>query len=243
MAPPRPQAALHPIEPWLAALHQKVVLLLHGDASTIPGVVEHYAYVADISARYTFYKGYRPLRLTLEDLTQQAQLILLETVHRVSKSGVSTLADINTHPKYGCCLGLRPYLITTIRRELSRYISYNNNTISIGENVFRADAEKKYKVVPVVPTCISWYLEHAGMAILPSAEARVDSSAEAVYTAKEIIEGMHLTTREKTILRMSGEGYSQGEIAEHLNTYRIDIVRRVAGIREKYIRWRHRVGD
>lgn len=214
---------------------EAVKLLLIGDVVHLDALFEHYTYIARESARFIYYTRNVPSVL-LEDVEQQAYFLLFDALQRkVCGSEKNGLADVNHHPKYGDCLGLRPFLIVSVRNKLKDYIT-ESGIIRIPHSTFDKWNIEKYgqKDIPVVEssTGISNGEEFTKPDAVPLDEG---DTPEETVTFKETVERLHLTYIERQILEMRIQSYTLEEIGHTLGKDKATISRKLKRIGDKWL--------
>lgn len=211
-----------------------VLQLIAGDATHLHALCEHYAYIARESARYIYYlRGVKSV--PLEDVEQQAHFLLVDALSRkVRGSERESLADVNHHPKYEDCLGVRPYLITTIRKKLQDFIT-ESGIIKVPHSTFEEARIKKYgeKQIPVVE---SMFGINGGQEFTkPDAEPIEGETPEETIMLREMVERLRLTYLERQILEMRTQSYTLEEIGHCLGKDKATISRKLKRIGDKWL--------
>lgn len=207
--------------------------LLKGDDRHLNEVFEHYSYIAEQSARYVFAtRGVSSI--PVEDLVQQANLHLLHLLQRrLLGSERMTLADVNHREGYDPCLGLRPYLITSIRGHLRDFIT-QGGLIRVDKNIFRKDRIEKYgeKKPPTVTSDVGFVDGEEFKK--PGAVPTYNQTPDEQVIAEECEERLRLTYTERRILNMRIKGYTLDEIGQALGRDKSVISRKLKRIGEKW---------
>ena len=210
-----------------------VLALIEGDEQHLEPIYHHYAYIARETARSTFYSR-GVTSIPLEDVEQQAHLDLLMLLHRIMGSRNKGWADVNHHEKYGDCLVLRPWLITSIRGRLKNFIT-EGGLIRVKKNIFEKEVIEKYgeKKPPKVVSETS--ISDGKEFILPEAIPKDNTRPEDIVILNECMERLHLTYFEKQILTMRQQSYTLDEIGQALNKHESVISKKLKKIGEKWL--------
>lgn len=209
-----------------------VTSLLNGDDTHLENLLEHYSYIAEESARYVFYtRGVKSV--PLEDVQQQGHLWLSTLLHRNRGSQRMSLAAINTHDRYDDCLGLRPYLITYVRRELEKFIT-ESGMIRIPHSTFDKGNVEKYgqKEVPKLQSITG--MANGETFDRPIEDIRGDTPQETAIL-KECLERLKLSYLERQILHMRQQEHTLEEIGQVLGKDKATISRKLKTIGERWL--------
>lgn len=209
-----------------------VASLLNGDDTHLGKLHEHYSYIAEESSRYVFYTRNVP-SVPLEDVQQQAQLWIVSILHRIKGSTRMSLAAINTHETHGDCLGLRPYLITYVRRELGKFIT-EAGTIRVPSSTFDKAYTEKYGVKEI-PKVQSITGTSDGETFDKPVEDVAGETAEETAILKECLERLKLSFLERQILHMRQQDHTLEEIGAVLRKDKATISRKLKAIGDRWL--------
>lgn len=218
----------------IIARQAAVLDLIDGDDQHLEALFFYYSDdVAKQSARYIYYTRNVP-SIPLEDLGQQASLILLELLYRIKGSNNKGWADVNQHEEYDDCLALRPWLITSIRGRLKNFIT-EGGIIRIKKNIFEKDVIEKYGVKTPPKVFSVWVSSEGKEFENPAAIPIFSTQPEEEVILRESIEHLHLTHFEKQILTMRQQGYLLEEIGQALNRDKSVISKKLKKIGDKWL--------
>jgi hypothetical protein len=214
--------------------------LVEGDVNAILPVYKEYEYVAIESAGYMYHT--LNTSIPFEDIQQQAHYELLNILtNRACGSEKEGLHEVNESEEYESCLGIRPYLIKSVRGMLKLYIVERTGVISIRKVIY----EKKYiekHGEPNPPTCISNNaISGEGVSFEIPGSIPVETVQPIdIAIANEIRENLCLTSQELRILELRLEGKKLDFIAETLNIPRTNLFRKLQNIQNRYRLWKIR---
>ena len=215
--------------------------LLDGDVSVVPYLYERYKFIAKESCRYTYYKV--STRVPYEDVEQQAHLELVSILtNRVPHSGKDWLYGVNKNKGYDVCLGMQPYLITSVKKMLKLFVIERSGVIRVHKVIFEKGHIEKHGD-PNPPKCISNIAQHE------DEDFQIPGSVPVEYTqpvdnaiANEIREALCLTELEDRILELRLDGWTVANIAEETGMTYGTMFRTIQNIQARYARWRKRNG-
>jgi RNA polymerase sigma factor (sigma-70 family) len=206
--------------------------LLGGDVNVSLDLYREYADIATRSARYIYWST--GTNTPFEDVEQQAHLGLLHTLrHRVCGKDKPGLAEINQFEDYDPCLGIKGYLITSVRGFIKTYLRTNSNIIRIPKYKFEKENCDEQG-------------EPIGLPSFADFEADIFRSAKAqphqLAIAQELLLTLQLTDTEQTILQCRYEGKTMDEIADLTQVARTSVYRKLQEIQNRYKSWRLKNG-
>jgi len=210
---------------------------LLGDATHLLTIYWHYKYIADITWRYNY------ARLTIQnvakrEIAQQSHFELLNILRRrVCGTEKMGLAIINREEGYEPCLGLRPFLITSIRQMLRQFVIEQTRVIRIHKVIYeKAYIEEHGEPNPVRAISNVSYTEDGEEYPRPGAIPIDYITPYDIVVAREILDGLNLTSVEKKILEMRHCGWSLEDIGSIIGKDKATISRKLSAIQAKWKR-------
>lgn len=221
-------------------VRQRVVQeFLVGDASHLIPLYEHYCYIADLSWKYTSLKMHVPKSLQHTDLEQQAHFELLNILKCkvLGKDEKFALASINEELGHPPCLGLRPFLITSVRLMMRRFVIEQSRVIKIKKIIYEKDYIKKHgEPNPVtVVSNVAW--DGDTTYGLPGATPVSNASPYDLVVAWEALDRLRLTSTEKKIIQLRQDGWTLAEIGDIIGKDKATISRKLQNIQIKWKRY------
>jgi hypothetical protein len=204
---------------------------VHGDDDARDAIFSHYRYIAEESWPYVLARTQLLMQYDEEDIAQQAYVILYDILEqRVYCSERPGFYEIK---KCGCCLGLRPFLITTVRQEVKKFLIQGGLIKTHYHNFSNQKVEKYGK--PRVHRVISMYQYANGEEfILPGAVPIVIDDPAEMVAYREILKKLQLTAYERAILKLRGEGRTLDETAQILGITKKILRTRIERIQRRY---------
>lgn len=212
-----------------------VQAFLAGDATHLVAIHEHYAYIAEESARFVYFTRHVP-NVTLEDVIQQGHLVLLDVLHRrVCGSNNTGLGEINERSGYEPCLGLRPYLIRSVKPKLVEYI-IEANLISMPASIFSKAYIEQYGVKEPPRIQSLEGVNEDGVGYVKQDALPINGQTpEQTAILREAIERLQLDYIETKILDMRHQNYTLEEISQVLGKDKSTISRKLSRIGERWL--------
>lgn len=219
-----------------------IKLLIAGDVSVIPYIYEQYKYIADQTCRYIYYK--MSTSIPYEDVHQQAHYEMYNALtNRVPNSDKDWLAEINENEGHEPCLGMRPYLISTIRGMLKLFVIERTAVIRPHKVIFEKEYIEKYGE-PKPPKCISMIANSRNDEefIIPGAIPIDEVQPIHNAIAEEIRARLNLTLFETRILKMRLDGKKLEDIAKETGKSLARVYRTIQSMQARYTRLKRNDG-
>jgi hypothetical protein len=213
---------------------------VNGDATHLQTIYNYYHYIAEKSSRYIFSKMYIPPTITYEELEQQASYELLNILTRrvcgkTEKEGLYKIHDLYQNEYY---LGLRPFLIASVRLMLRIFVIEQSRIIKISKIIYEKEYIKCHGEPSPVKVISNVSYDNAGQEYQHPGSIPVDVNQPSDYAiANELIYRADLTSFERKIVEMKQEGWTLEDIGDVLGKNKSTISRKLQTIQMKWKRF------